>query len=116
MILKWIKKLSLALKRANFKLELGYWKAALGQKDYIMAYPLTISLSFDEDWYWQRYKRDISVKNSLLHKVSLIEKKLKRKPHSNDVYTRLARIRRNQEDREFFENCEKLTDEYENQQ
>lgn len=118
-IKQWFRKQILKCKEAKFKVEIKYWKEELSENDSFLIYPLIIHLEYNEDWYKERYLRGISISDSILKRGDIIAKRLRRgftKVHSNDTYRRLERIRRNQEDRLFFEECEKLANEYDNKQ
>lgn len=117
MLLKWIKKQRLKFKLKMFDVAMTIWKRELQTSGAPLIYPLIVDLEFNYEWYKERYMRGISIKESLDKRIDLITKKMSKdmnKRHSDDTYRRLARIRRNKEDRLFFEECEKLADEYDN--
>lgn len=113
-------------KKMLFKLEIWYMKQVLKQSGIFLAYPTLVHLEFEREWYYQRYLKGISVKDSVIKRLSIIEKSFDRqvkrmsKNISPEVYHRLERLTRYIEDKremeETFRIGNELIDEYERKQ
>ena len=66
------------MKRILFILEIYLVKRVLKRTKNLFNYPVCISLTFEREWYWERYKRGRSVKSSVDHKVNLMVQKARR--------------------------------------
>lgn len=110
-------------KKTLFNIDVWWIKKVLRNSDIFLSYPALVHLEFETDWYFQRYLKGISVKDSVVKRLSIIEKSFSRQVKrierdiSPEVYHRLERITKYIDDKremeETFRIGNKLIDEYE---
>ena len=97
--------------RILFKLQVAFSKMILSRQKSIIAYPLLIDLTFNEEWYWDKFvNKKISVSNALFMKASMMNRRNNR--HHHDIahraaMKRLERYKEYIEDSKFFNECNK---------
>lgn len=112
------------IKRWWFKLQMKWYKDHLKESQSFAAYPMLVSMEFNEDFYWRRYLRGHSVKKSIEWKMNRqnvdLARRIDRKI-SEKAMDRLYRMREHKEYQQYLkeENEEiaeanKLIDDYEN--
>lgn len=98
------------IKRIKFEWEYWKMKQIVPQIDSLWSFPVLIDLKFNKSNYWERYKRNISVLNSVESKIKILRARYLRnveREYPDGFYERYKRFKEYQRNKKAFEQLQR---------